>query len=834
MKRTRQYVYLGMICCWVHLQCNYPTEEPAQSNIPDSFKNGLILNAFSQADSLTSHSEFSEALQAYQAIEDRLTSQTDVPEDDLSWLRLKMARIMMQKDRPADAEALLDTIIRRTPESLWATEARIEKGRSIQSAHQYIKALNYYIEAFNFDPQQFDGYLAFRIALCYQESQQFEKAITWYGLAKKRLPVLADYTLYFSAQCLKALDRTQDAFEYLKELKDHYPHSPFQNTISPEIYDSYLDTKIFTTVIDEIRQSLRNSHWIDAGSNATLLVQKAKAHEALGEPDSVRSTYRSILMDYRYTKTAIEIITPFKQISNRLGRSISDEENLWIGMVHLNHRQYGPAKAIFLEMVKREIDQEVHPEVLFYLNRIHYLQKSYKTAQTGFKQLVESYPDHPKAALASFHIARCIRGRYGILTSLDAYVAFAETYPDDDNAADALLFVADQLFKRNRLGDAALIYHKVAHNYPEYKKRETAHWQEGYAYYRDRRYEKAADAYIALAKSDSTSAFAPRGLYWAGKAFHKKNLMDKARTLYRQVIDQYPSSYYAYKAMKHLNAKHTTRLTAWQRPIDFSYAPPAVDLIELNDSIISQHSEPEKRDEIHYTRAAALFQIGLLKEGETELEWYSSENSHNLEAQIEVVGLYYTHKHTRQGIRAASRLQRQLREMNRLNQVPWPFLYPAPFWDFIQEQAVKLNIDPLFILALMRQESRFDHNINSRAGAYGLMQLMPATALSLAKQQRIKNYSKSRLLEPNLNITLGTNYLVELLRRFKGRPELVLAGYNGGPNRVSRWMRQRGTSDIDEFVEEISLDETRLFVKLVMNNYAEYVTYYSNQSNKTQ
>ena len=66
------------------------------------------------------------------------------------------------------------------------------------------------------------------------------------------------------------------------------------------------------------------------------------------------------------------------------------------------------------EMVKREIDQEVHPEVLFYLNRIRYLQKSYKTAQTGFKQLVESYPDHPKAALASFHIARCIRGRYGI------------------------------------------------------------------------------------------------------------------------------------------------------------------------------------------------------------------------------------------------------------------------------------------------------------------------------------------------------------------------------------------------------------------------------------
>lgn len=66
------------------------------------------------------------------------------------------------------------------------------------------------------------------------------------------------------------------------------------------------------------------------------------------------------------------------------------------------------------------------------------------------------------------------------------------------------------------------------------------------------------------------------------------------------------------------------------------------------------------------------------------------------------------------------------------------------------------------------------------------------------------------------------------------RQQASLSYMTGGPNRVSRWMRQRGTSDIDEFVEEISLDETRLFVKLVMNNYAEYVTHFSNQSNKTQ
>jgi soluble lytic murein transglycosylase len=104
------------------------------------------------------------------------------------------------------------------------------------------------------------------------------------------------------------------------------------------------------------------------------------------------------------------------------------------------------------------------------------------------------------------------------------------------------------------------------------------------------------------------------------------------------------------------------------------------------------------------------------------------------------------------------------------------------------------------------------------------MQLMPVTARSLAKQHGIQGYAQKRLLEPELNITLGTHYLVELLRRFDGRLELTLAGYNGGPSRVSRWMRERGSSDIDEFVEEISISETRNFVKAVMNNYAQYVT----------
>ena len=129
--------------------------------------------------------------------------------------------------------------------------------------------------------------------------------------------------------------------------------------------------------------------------------------------------------------------------------------------------------------------------------------------------------------------------------------------------------------------------------------------------------------------------------------------------------------------------------------------------------------------------------------------------------------------------------------------------------------------------ALIRQESNFDHQAISSAGARGLMQLMPATARSVAKKIKIR-YSLKRLTrDRSYNIRLGSAYLGGLLTRFDGSYVLAIAAYNAGRGAVNRWVRKFGDPrdknvDVIDWIESIPYRETRNYVQRVMENLQMY------------
>ncbi len=130
-------------------------------------------------------------------------------------------------------------------------------------------------------------------------------------------------------------------------------------------------------------------------------------------------------------------------------------------------------------------------------------------------------------------------------------------------------------------------------------------------------------------------------------------------------------------------------------------------------------------------------------------------------------------------------------------------------------------------LAIARRESEFDPVVTSGAGALGLMQVMPATARSVAADLRLP-YNRSRLLnDPVYNARLGNAYLDELMALFDGNVVMTAAGYNAGPNRPLRWMRERGDPrkgqmDIVDWIEHIPFDETRNYVMRVAESLPIY------------
>lgn len=137
------------------------------------------------------------------------------------------------------------------------------------------------------------------------------------------------------------------------------------------------------------------------------------------------------------------------------------------------------------------------------------------------------------------------------------------------------------------------------------------------------------------------------------------------------------------------------------------------------------------------------------------------------------------------------------------------------------------RVDQSLLLAIARQESSFDTNAISPAGAYGLMQLMPATARDVAERLDIA-YNPDRLRgDPDYNLRLGSAYIDSLIRRYDGSLLLAVAAYNAGPGRVDRWLRQYGDPRDTEigpidWIESIPFSETRNYVQRVFESYMIY------------
>jgi len=147
--------------------------------------------------------------------------------------------------------------------------------------------------------------------------------------------------------------------------------------------------------------------------------------------------------------------------------------------------------------------------------------------------------------------------------------------------------------------------------------------------------------------------------------------------------------------------------------------------------------------------------------------------------------------------------------------------YLAPYREVLAEKARSRDLEEPWVLAVVRQESRFITGAKSSAGATGLMQVMRPTAKWVAQRMRMKNFSSARLHEPDLNAALGTYYLKHVLNQFDGSPVLAAAAYNAGPTRARLW---RGTAPVEGaiFVETIPFGETRDYVKKVMTNTVYY------------
>src|SRR5690606_3443767 len=279
--------------------------------------------------------------------------------------------------------------------------------------------------------------------------------------------------------------------------------------------------------------------------------------------------------------------------------------------------------------------------------------------------------------------------------------------------------------------------------------------------------------------------------YWLGRARLAAGDELPAADAFREVLELDPFSYYGMLAARRLG----TSLGALTLP-----EPP-----EISPNLA-------RRVEYGLARVDILREIGLTEEADLELAWLRHDFADQPEA-LYPIAEYLLGSSTPM---AGALLAREIEAIrgtwdDRLLRIAYPF----PHRETIMREAERQGLKPFEVAGLIRQESFFNPNAVSAAGAVGLMQVMPETATGLARRLGISGFRSSMLRDPTINMRLGALYLADQMKRWDGRLSDVLGAYNAGPNRVVRWRTFPEHGDDEIYIERIPIAETRDYVKRV-------------------
>lgn len=313
---------------------------------------------------------------------------------------------------------------------------------------------------------------------------------------------------------------------------------------------------------------------------------------------------------------------------------------------------------------------------------------------------------------------------------------------------------------------------------------------------------RATSAFDELPKRFPSSDESLAATYWAGRAWERAGNGANARARWTAVTEKEPLSYYASAAARRLGAQPWTPAPA-----------------ELQASPLFQNA---------MTRAAVLEYLGMDTEARYEYEGVEADASAQpalaLGAGAALLERGQTSRAIKLGWRAVAGRPARDTAAAATNGDPrgYALVYPMLREVELIARARENNLDPAVVAGVIRQESSWNPQAVSRAGARGLMQIMPTVGRAIAQARRYPMWDPALLFDPDVSLELGTSHLSAAVSEYRTALPRALAAYNAGSSRVRRWSRRVGASDPELFVEQIPFVETRDYVRIVMRNTEMY------------
>jgi soluble lytic murein transglycosylase len=425
--------------------------------------------------------------------------------------------------------------------------------------------------------------------------------------------------------------------------------------------------------------------------------------------------------------------------------------------------------------------------------------------------------DHP--AEASYYVGAIEERESNFEAAIAAYQRAHDLDPASPQSDDALWWRGRLLESAARYDEAGATFAQLVAEYPASEWAADANFHRAMVLYRGGDPASAAFAWGAIANNGTDDEEIARARFWQGRAQMDAG-EDQAEQTLSQLVQEAPSDFYGLRAEVLLgdNDDSVKNVDVEEEDIDWDEIAAYIEETYGVDPDANAPPEDER-----WALAAELQAVGLRAQGDAIYRSLIDGASGDIDALYRVTRRFQEEGRASLAARTATTLLAELREDDH-TYPPEDLLrvaYPPAFPDLVQDAADEHDVSGLLLLALVRQESFYDPDAGSSAGALGLTQVIESTGSAIADDLGVFGFTASDLYRPRLSLRFGASYLADQLAQFDGNEYHALAAYNGGPGASFNAMESAG-EDLDLFVEDLEFDETRLYVKLVMENYARY------------
>lgn len=712
------------------------------------------------------------------------------------------------------------------------------------------------------------------IGQAYYEQGNYAPALTSLRLAAASTDAtLAARANYFLAQSYISLERYDEAFQSYVNYLSLRP-GVIDSTIHEEMGDLYLTVGNPLQAIASYQEAYRTD---PNGGTEALAIKIAAAYQESGDTATALSLFQDI-----YNTTASDYTKA--EMDLRIGQIYYSQENYdqayayyqdtvnnfpWAydsysalatlvndgvavneyqrGLINYNVGNYALAVEAFDRFLPTADEAAIGATLYYKGLAIRAYQSTtgdgqYDEAIAVWWDLINNYPTS-SYEVDAWEDIEYTQWAYmdEPLQAVDTSLAYLARYPESAEAAD-FLFLAGRSYERaGELELASTTWQRIGNEYPNSDYAFLANYFAGIVTVRLGNWAAAQPLFSrALVLTSEPSEIAAAYL-WIGKCQEALGDVSAAVDTWKLAQTADPYGYYSIRAEDLLIGQDalTPPLTYSLDPDLTAYRMEAEEWVRTTFELTADtnlESPGLLGNDARFQRGLELWALGLYPEAKDEFESLRlavaddpAETFRLIPALVEI-GLY------RSALVATNSLLKMagLEGATALD-APEFFTrirFGAYYLDWVLPVAEEKGLNPLLLLAIMRQESHFEGFAQSAAYAYGLMQIIPVTGEEIATDLGWpENYTTADLYRPYISIVFGATYLARQLNYFDGDLYDMLAAYNGGPGNTLYWQELAG-EDMDLFLETIRVQETRDYIRYITENYYIYRMIYGTMADR--